>query len=84
MTNHYEEILGELVKGFGDWFGEDKTLEYARMTNQLYPYTRLFSPIQVNGVKIKNRDFAMGPMGIQMADELGRRATKSYATLRNA
>ncbi|MBU0494862.1 MAG: FAD-dependent oxidoreductase [Chloroflexi bacterium] len=42
------------------------------MTDNLYPYPMLFSPIQVNGVKLKNR-IVMGPMGnINMAEETGR------------
>jgi len=76
MTDHSEQILEELIQDFGDWFGEDQTLDYARMTNRLYPYTHLFSPIQVNSVKIKNR-IVMGPMGnIQMAEEMGRPGNK--------
>ena len=76
MASNYDQVLTELVKSFGDWFGDEKTLEYARMTRELYPYTHLFSPIQVNSVKIKNR-IVMGPMGnIQMADELGRPSNK--------
>jgi len=49
------------------------------MTRRLYPYTQLFAPIQVNGVRLKNR-LVMGPMGnIQMADELGRPSPKMIA-----
>jgi len=46
------------------------------MTSHLYPYRQLFQPIQVNGVKIKNR-IVMGPIGnVSMADETGRPSTK--------
>ena len=76
MASNYEQVLEELVNNLGDWFGDEGAFEYAQMTNRLYPYTHLFSPIQVNGVKIKNR-IVMGPMGnIQMADELGRPSNK--------
>ena len=79
MTNSYERTLEELVRGFGDWFREDAALQYAQMTQQLYPYTRLFEPIQVNGVRIRNR-LVMGPMGnINMADEMGRPSAKMIA-----
>ncbi|MBE7075157.1 MAG: enoate reductase [Clostridiales bacterium] len=42
------------------------------MTNKLYPYTKMFSPIKINKLKIKNR-LVMGPMGnISMCEETGR------------
>ena len=42
------------------------------MTQRLYPYTMLFSPLQVNSLRLKNR-LVMGPMGnVCMADEMGR------------
>jgi len=42
------------------------------MTQKLYPYTMLFSPLQVNSLRLKNR-LVMGPMGnVAMADEMGR------------
>ena len=34
----------------------------ARMTQELYPYDRLFSPIKINKLTIKNR-IVMAPMG---------------------
>jgi 2-enoate reductase len=46
------------------------------MTNELYPCEMLFSPIQVGGLKIKNR-IVMGPMGnLYMAEETGRPSNK--------
>ena len=44
----------------------------ARMTQELYPYERLFSPIKINKLTIKNR-IVMAPMGnIDMCEETGR------------
>lgn len=44
----------------------------ARMTQELYPYGRLFSPIKINKLTIKNR-IVMAPMGnIDMCEETGR------------
>ncbi|MBN2462540.1 MAG: enoate reductase, partial [Dehalococcoidia bacterium] len=46
------------------------------MTDRLFPYHKLFSPIQVNSLKIKNR-IVMGPMGnVGMPDETGRPGNK--------
>lgn len=43
----------------------------ARMTQELYPYDRLFSPIKINKLTIKNR-IIMAPMGnIDMCEETG-------------
>jgi len=72
----YEERLRQWVSGYGDWFADEGKLRDGRMTADLYPYTHLFQPIQVNGVKIRNR-IVMGPMGnICMADETGRPSNK--------
>ena len=44
----------------------------ARMTQELYPYDHLFSPIKINKLTIKNR-IVMAPMGnIDMCEETGR------------
>lgn len=44
----------------------------AHMTQELYPYGRLFSPIKINKLTIKNR-IVMAPMGnIDMCEETGR------------
>ncbi len=72
----YEQRVRELVESFGDWFDDDQKLRDGRMTAELYPYTQLFSPIQVNSLKIKNR-IVMGPMGnVSMVDETGRPSAK--------
>ena len=76
MENNYSERMKAVVEKFGTWY-EDKTrLNDGIITSKLYPYTSIFSPLQVNGVKIKNR-LVMGPMGnISMAEETGRPNTK--------
>ncbi|MBN1658309.1 MAG: FAD-dependent oxidoreductase [Anaerolineae bacterium] len=72
----YEQSLQELVDSFGHWFDDDQRLRDGQMTAELYPYTALFSPIQVNGCKLKNR-IVMGPMGnVSMVDETGRPGAK--------
>jgi 2-enoate reductase len=72
----YELMLEDMVQGFASWFTDQQTLESGKMTKNLYPYTELFKPLRINGVKVKNR-IVMGPMGnISMADELGRPSEK--------
>jgi len=71
-----QQLIGDLVQGYGTWFEDGEALEAGRMTGHLHPYDHLFSPIQVNGITIKNR-LVMGPMGnVSMADETGRPGTK--------
>lgn len=72
----YQHVVKELVASFGSWFDDEQKLLDGRMTADLYPYDALFSPIQVNGLKLKNR-IVMGPMGnVSMADETGRPSNK--------
>jgi 2-enoate reductase len=72
MVKKDQSLVRELVEGYGDWFNDEKRLDEGRMTDNLYPYDKLFSPIDINGIKIKNR-IVMGPMGnICMCDETGR------------
>ena len=70
-----EEKLLELEDYFGKWVQSSykkKVGGVARMTKELYPYDKLFSPIKVNRTTIKNR-IVMGPMGnLNMCDETGR------------
>lgn len=64
-----EKILNDIMANFGDWFLNEKS---PQLTKKLYPYNKLFSPIEVNNLKIKNR-IVMGPMGnISMCEESGR------------
>lgn len=66
----YEDKLKQLSADFGDWW--NKGFSCPSMTNELYPYTEMFSPIKVNRVTLKNR-LVMAPMGnICMCDETGR------------
>jgi 2-enoate reductase len=65
-----------VVEKFGTWYEDNIRLNDGIITSRLYPYTSIFSPLQVNSVKIKNR-LVMGPMGnISMAEETGRPNTK--------
>ena len=76
MASNYQSIIKDLVDSYGKWFQDEKRLEDGRMTNLLYPYDQLFSPIQVNSIKIKNR-IVMGPLGnVGIADETGRPGNK--------
>lgn len=68
-TNKGEQLLSEIMSDYGDWFLNQKA---PKMTQNLYPYTNIFSPITINKLKIKNR-LVMGPMGnISMSEENGR------------
>lgn len=70
------DFVKELLAQFPKWFSEPEHMDLAQMTNKNYPYTSLFSPIQVNRLTLKNR-IVMGPMGnIDMAEELGRPSNK--------
>ena len=70
-----DKVLYELEDEFNDWFVKDR-FKIPKMTNNLYPYRELFSPITINHCEIKNR-IIMGPMGnISIADENGRPSEK--------
>lgn len=67
---NYEEKLNGLVGDFGDWW--QKGFAAPQMTDELYPYTEMFSPIKINRLTLKNR-LVMAPMGnISMCEETGR------------
>ena len=72
---NFDAKLQDLEEFFGDWVRgdpENARGNCAKMTNTLYPYERLFSPIKVNKTLIKNR-VVMGPMGnLMMCEETGR------------
>lgn len=73
----YEKVLARLEDTFGDWF--NGKIEAPSMTSDLYPYTKMFEPIKVNKLEIKNR-LVMGPMGnVNVADEDGRPSEKMIA-----
>lgn len=66
----YELKVKNLVDSFGDWWNRD--FSPPQMSDELYPYKDMFSPIKVNKLLIKNR-LVMAPMGnISMCEETGR------------
>lgn len=69
----------ELMNYYADWFLDGKKLDEGKMTQNLYPYNSIFSPITINRTTIKNR-LVMAPMGnISMCDETGRPNEKMLA-----
>ena len=70
-----DALVQQLIDSYGNWFetnAENRAGGAARMTQELYPYDHIFSPIQINKLKVKNR-LVMAPMGnCQMAEETGR------------
>lgn len=69
---HTDPLIQELVDSYEDWFLPGKWPYKGEMTKKLWPYTKLFSPIKVNKMTIKNR-IVMAPMGnITMCEETGR------------
>ena len=76
MTPIADDFVQQLLDRMGDWFDDDGQRRWARLRNDLFPYTHLFSPIQINRLHVKNR-IVMGPMFNQgMVDELGRPSEK--------
>jgi 2-enoate reductase len=76
MAKKYQRFVANLIEGYGEWSGIEERLADGRMTDKLFPYNQLFSPIQVNSTKLKNR-IVMGPMGnVGMPDETGRPSNK--------
>lgn len=74
--NKYQDTIKELIDNLGDWFLNEEILKWGKMTKNLYPYEKLFSPIRINSITVKNR-IVMGPMGnISMAEEMGRPSEK--------
>ena len=55
-----DQLIQDLLGKFGDWWNHG--FDTPKMTNKLYPYTNIFSPLQVNTCTIKNR-LVMAPMG---------------------
>lgn len=71
-----QERLRILAGKFGTWYEDASLLRKGRMTKGLWPYDRLFSPIRVNRLELRNR-IVMAPMGnINMAEEAGRPGAK--------
>lgn len=75
-----DTMVQELMDSFGDWMVKHPDAVgkggCGRMTQELYPYNNIFSPIRINRTVIKNR-IVMAPMGnLQMAEETGRPGQK--------
>ncbi len=69
-----DELVMRLTEGYGNWVSDKERAEkcMGRMTQNLYPYDVMFSPVKINGITIKNR-IVMAPMGnIDMCEETGR------------
>lgn len=67
-----DKLVQDLVDSYGNWIYDDEVFQTGQMTDNLYPYSSIFEPIEVNGITIKNR-LVMAPMGnISMSDETGR------------
>jgi 2-enoate reductase len=76
MAEINETYVTELLDKLDRWSEKDSGFTPPHMTADLYPYEHLFSAIEINSVKIKNR-IVMGPMGnVYMVDESGRPAQK--------
>lgn len=66
-----DALVQKLVDSYGSWVA-DENPPVGRMTNELYPYNAIFSPIRINRLTVKNR-LVMAPMGnIDMCEETGR------------
>lgn len=77
MKLKIDKEIVNLTEDFGDWFL--KGYEIPAMTQKLYPYKKMFSPIRINNLTVKNR-LVMGPMGnISMCEETGRPNQKMLA-----
>ncbi len=73
---HNDPFVEAILERIQGWFTDEARFSIPHMTDELFPYTQLFSPIRVNSITIKNR-IVMGPMGnINMAEESGRPAEK--------
>jgi len=76
MNTPKVDFVQELLEQYPHWFDDPQWMELASMTSKNYPYTRLFSPIQINRLTLKNR-IVMGPLGnFSMAEEMGRPSNK--------
>lgn len=79
MTTQGEETVPKLIEWLGNWFETAGADGATKLTSQLHPYDRLFSPIAINHLQIRNR-LIMGPMGnASMVEETGRPSGKMIA-----
>lgn len=76
MTPVTEDFVKHLLEHTSDWFDDDRQRQSASLRKDLFPYTHLFSTIQINRLLVKNR-IVMGPIAnVGMADEYGRPSEK--------
>lgn len=69
MSDNEKKVF-DLCASYGDWWNHG--FDAPAMTDKLYPYNTMFSPIKVGKLTIKNR-LVMAPMGnIDMCEETGR------------
>lgn len=72
----YQKRVASVIENLGTWYECEGCKEKGVMSKNLYPYEKMFSPIKINKVTIKNR-LVMGPMGnLCMAEETGRPSEK--------
>jgi 2-enoate reductase len=72
MDHDGGQTVRRLTDEYGSWFLRDDRLAQGRLSGRLHPFERLFSPVRINGLTLKNR-IIMGPMGnISVAEESGR------------
>ena len=80
-----DAAVQQLVDSYGSWVqqeNENTAGGTGRMTNALYPYDAMFSPIRVNRLTLKNR-LVMAPMGnIDMCRGDGTSQRQDAAVLR--
>lgn len=55
-------LVQQLVDSFDSWPAKNSGCGSSRMTQELYPFDKLFSPIKINKLTVKNR-IVMAPMG---------------------
>ena len=67
-----DAMVQTLVDSYGNLVNECPEKGMGRMTQALWPYDAMFSPIRINRLTLKNR-LVMAPMGnIDMCEETGR------------
>ena len=48
-------LVQQLVDSFDSWPAKNSGCGSSRMTQELYPFDKLFSPIKINKLTVKNR-----------------------------
>ena len=61
MNETQVTFVRHLLDQYPHWFEETGRMDLAQMSNRNYPYSMLFSPIQINRLTLKNR-IVMGPV----------------------